>query len=80
MLLRIFLDDTNYLRTSDLMMFFIFYLIRERTMSKEVVGRKEVVASTYNLLAMSKDCVFLVDEMYLQNSVQFHNGNFIGRK
>ena len=64
MLLRIFLDDTNYLRTSDLM-FFIFYLIRERTMSKEVVGRKEVVVSTYNLLAMSEDCVFLVDEMYL---------------
>ena len=28
MLLRIFLDDTNFLRTSDLMMFFIFYLLK----------------------------------------------------
>ena len=29
--------------------------------------------------AMSEDCVLLVDEMYLQKSVQFHIGNFIGR-
>ena len=29
--------------------------------------------------SMSEDCVLLVDEMYLQKSVQFHSGNFIGR-
>ena len=29
--------------------------------------------------AISEDCVLLVDEMYLQKSVQFHNGSFIGQ-
>ena len=29
--------------------------------------------------AMSEDCVLLVDEMYLQKSVQFHSRNFIER-
>ena len=28
--------------------------------------------------AMSKNCLFLVDEIYLQKSIQFHGGNFIG--
>ena len=28
---------------------------------------------------MSEDCVLLVDEIYLQKSVQFHSGSFIGR-
>ena len=29
--------------------------------------------------ATSRDCVLLVNEMYLQKSVQFHSGNFTGR-
>ena len=28
---------------------------------------------------LSKDCVLLAVEMYLQKPVQFHSGNFIGR-
>ena len=29
--------------------------------------------------ATSRDCVLLVNEMYLQKSVQFHSDNFTGR-
>ena len=48
---------------------------------KEITGFIDSVKAAKLLLekeAMSTDCVFLVDETYLQKSVQFHSGNFMG--